>query len=56
MSRDCLVVMFTITCIFNVCVKSSMDKKPNIANIIFFFTLGDRFFGESIFNMYSNDL
>ena len=26
MSRDCLVVMF-ITCIFNVCVKSSMDKK-----------------------------
>ena len=27
MSRDCLVVMFTITCIFNVCVKSSMDKK-----------------------------
>ena len=36
MSRDCLVVMFTITCIFNVCVKSSMDKKPNIANIIFF--------------------
>ena len=27
MSRDCLVVMFTITCIFNVCVKSSMDKR-----------------------------
>ena len=26
-SRDCLVVMFTNTCIFNVCVKSSMDKK-----------------------------
>ena len=25
MSRDCLVVMFTNTCIFNVCVKSSMD-------------------------------
>ncbi len=27
MSCDCLVVMFTITCISNVCVKSSMDKK-----------------------------
>ena len=27
MSRDCLVVMFTNTWIFNVCVKSSMDKK-----------------------------
>ena len=27
MSCDCLVVMFTITFIFNVCVKSSMDKK-----------------------------
>ena len=59
MSRDCLVVMFTITCIFKVCVKSSMDKKyvkyckPCNLN---FFTLGDTFFGESIFNMYSNDL
>ena len=39
MSRDCLVVMFTITCIFNVCVKSSMDKKPNIASRVIDFFL-----------------
>ena len=63
MSRDCLVVMFTITCILNVCVKSVMvvwtRSMPNIASRVIeisFLTLGDRFFGEAIFNMYSNDL
>ena len=32
---------------------------PNIASRVIeisFLTLGDRFFGEAIFNMYSNDL
>ena len=27
----------------------------NIASRVIFFTLDDRFFGESMFNMYSND-